>query len=133
MLEAIHQRNKVQCSKGLFAQLCITTPHHIVTALLHLNATMPQFNGFTACRLPFAQALEYRPERAWLTRVGYPVALMRLARVQAVVEASIELDNFHVALNRRNRRQETLTVEAIGIKLIWCLIGSTHQHHAVTE
>src|SRR5690554_6519386 len=58
---------------------------------------------------------------------------MRLARVQAVVEASIKLDYFHVVLDGRNGRQETLTVEAISIKLTWRLVRSTHHHQAVLE
>ncbi len=83
-----------------------------------------------AHRLAFAQLLEHRRQRI---RLIDPITLHADTRVQAMVFTTVHRHHLHVLLDRRNTRQETLAIEATGVKLFGRLIGGADHHHAFFE
>lgn len=50
-----------------------------------------------------------------------------------MIRAPVHIDHFHVLFDRFDRREETLSIEAVDVQLVGRLIGRGHNHHALIE
>src|SRR5690606_7111362 len=85
----VAQGDEIESRQGLLTEVYIVQPDHTGGTALHLDRAMGQGDGLRAAGLAAAQALEYLGKRTDLASGAYPVALQALARMQAMVLATV--------------------------------------------
>src|SRR5690606_8505480 len=97
-------------------------PEYRLALAYHGNGAVADRQGFAARRIGAGQLLEQDGQRAGLTGFGNPVALLRSARMQTVILATVHADNLHVTVDGLHGGKKTLAVVALGIQLVRGLI-----------
>ncbi len=89
--------------------------------------------GLIIARVARAELAEHFSQRAGLPRLRHPVTLAGGAGVQAMVLLAGYRQYLHVPLDGGDRWQETLTVEAVAVKLLGWLVGGGDKDHTLVE
>lgn len=129
---SIAELYEIECREGRPAKISEATPDSRFTASDDLQCPTPEQRRLGAGGSP-RQLIEHRAQRTIPIRFADPIALLCNAWPQTMIRAPVYIDHFHVLFNRFDRREETLSIEAVEVQLVGRLIGRGHNHHAFIE
>ena len=84
-------------------------------------------------RLPGRQRFKDLAQRTGAFGSGDKVALVNRARMQAMILGAIHRNHLHMRLDRGDRRDKAVAIEAIGVQIIRRQVGGADHYHAFVE